>query len=70
MSSENDNDPPYPKTTKLMTSLTQQMEKMQRHIEKRMGERFDDMKRSTQELIGRHGEEETLITTVKSIQNK
>lgn len=43
---------------------------MQRHIEKRMGERFDDMKRSTQELIGRHGEEETLITTAKSIQNK
>ena len=48
-----ESDPPSPRSAKLMASLAKQMDKLQRNVERRMGERFDEMQRSTQELSGR-----------------
>ena len=53
MVSESDSDPLSPRSTKLMASLAKQMDKLQRIVEKRMRERFDEIQRSTQELSGR-----------------
>ena len=53
MISESDSDPPSPRSTKLMASLDKQMGKFQKNIERRMGERFDEIQRSTQELSGK-----------------
>ena len=53
MVSESDSDPPSPRSTKLMASLAKKMDKLQRNVERRMGERFDEIQRSTQELSGR-----------------
>ena len=36
-----------------MASLAKQMDKLQRNVKRRMGERFDEIQRSTQELSGR-----------------
>jgi len=36
-----------------MASLDKQMGKFQKNIERRMGERFDEIQRSTQELSGK-----------------
>ena len=36
-----------------MASLAKQMDKWQRNIERRMGDRFDEIQRSSQELSGR-----------------
>jgi len=48
-----ESDPPSPRSAKLMASLAKQMDKLQRNVERRMGERFDEIRRSTQELSGR-----------------
>ncbi|KAL5124350.1 hypothetical protein HKD37_02G004758 [Glycine soja] len=53
MVSESDSDPPSPRSAKLMASLAKQMDKLQRNVERRMEERFDEIQRSTQELSGR-----------------
>ena len=51
--SKSDSDPPSPRSTKLMALLAKQMDKLQRNVERGMGERFNDIQRSTQELSGR-----------------
>jgi len=53
MVSESDSDPPSPRSTKLMASLAKQMDKLQRNVKRRMGERFDEIQKSTQELSRR-----------------
>ena len=50
---ESDSDPASPRSTKLRASLAMQMHKLQKIVEKRMRERFDEIQRSTQELSGR-----------------
>ena len=37
----------------LMASLAKQMDKLKRNVERKMGERFDEIQRSTQEFSGR-----------------
>jgi len=50
---ESDSDPPSPRSTKLMASLAKQMDKLQSNVQRRMGDKFDEIQRSTQELSGR-----------------
>ncbi|KAL5154386.1 hypothetical protein HKD37_19G053757 [Glycine soja] len=53
MVSESDSDSPSPRSAKLMASLAKQMDKLQINIERRMGKRFDEIQKSTQELSGK-----------------